>query len=105
VTDRQRRLSGDLLIVTASVKGYKRPFKVLIGCGAIRNYGCKESIAKNTALFAQVCGRGQRMVSVPQARTKKIGVDFRVAFNDFDSIESFTVLDMDSRFDLILGMP
>jgi hypothetical protein len=39
------------------------------------------------------------------ARTRKIEVDLRVEFADFDSVESFTVLDMDGRFDLILGMP
>jgi hypothetical protein len=110
VTDRQRRVSGDLLIVTASVKGYKRPFKVLIDCGATRNYGCKQSIAENTPLFAQACERVQGMASVRLAagvvaRTKKVEVDLRVAFNDFDSVGSFTVLDMDGRFDLILGMP
>jgi hypothetical protein len=50
------------------------------------------------------------MVSVRLAtgiakRSKKIEVDLRVAFVDFDSTEPFTVIEMDDRFDLILGMP
>jgi hypothetical protein len=58
----------------------------------------------------QACGRDQGIVFVHLAtgvvaRTEKIEVDLRVAFNDFDSVQSYTVLDMDGRFDLILEMP
>jgi hypothetical protein len=46
-----------------------------------------------------------RLATGVAAKAKKIEVDLRVEFADFDSVESFTVLDMDGRFKLILGMP
>jgi hypothetical protein len=46
-----------------------------------------------------------RLATGAQAAVKRIEIDLRVEFNDFNSVESFTLLDMDDRFDLILGMP
>ncbi|GMF50597.1 unnamed protein product [Phytophthora fragariaefolia] len=37
--------------------------------------------------------------------TRKVTIPLNVKFDDFDSVEPFIVLDMDDRYDLILGMP
>ena len=41
-----------------------------------------------------------RVVSQP-----RVLVDLPICFSDFDSVESFFVIDLDDRWDLILGMP
>jgi len=67
-------------------------------------------VGENPELLAQACARDLGMISVRLATgivttTKKVEVELPVQFADFDSVESFTILDMDGRFDLILGMP
>jgi hypothetical protein len=37
--------------------------------------------------------------------TRKVLLPLTVKFDDFNSVDPFIVLDMDDRYDLILGMP
>ncbi|DAZ96587.1 TPA: hypothetical protein N0F65_011811, partial [Lagenidium giganteum] len=101
---------SDLLVVTAKVAGFGRPLRVLVDSGASKNYTRRQTMAENARLLAQACARDRGLISVRLATgvvatVKKVEVDLRVAFVDFDSVERFTVLDMDERFDLNLGMP
>jgi hypothetical protein len=100
---------GGLLVVTATVKGFGRPLRVLIDSGASTYYARKETIAENASLFQAASEAARDTISVRLATgvvvtTKRIVVDLRVKFEDFDFTEKFTVLDMDERYDLILGM-
>ena len=66
-------------------------------------------MAENAELFQAACAAAGDTISVRLATgvvvtTKKITLDLRVKFEDFDFTEKFTVLDMDERYDLILGI-
>ncbi|GMF28543.1 unnamed protein product [Phytophthora fragariaefolia] len=69
----------NVVVVPATVKGYPEPMTVLIDSGASLNFATKASVAKNNALHASAL--------------------------EASKIEPFIVLDMDDRYDLILGMP
>ncbi|GMF33754.1 unnamed protein product [Phytophthora fragariaefolia] len=103
---------SNLVVVTASVKGYPEPMTVLIDSGASFNFATKASVARNNALYASAleASKSNTNVSVRLATgsivsTRKVTIPLNVKFDDFDSVEPFIVLDMDDRYDLILGMP
>ncbi|GMF43601.1 unnamed protein product [Phytophthora fragariaefolia] len=85
---------------------------VLIDSGASFNFATKASVARNNALYASAleASKSNTNVSVRLATgsivsTRKVTIPLSVKFDDFNSIEPFIVLDMDDRYDLILGMP
>ncbi|GMG18195.1 unnamed protein product [Phytophthora fragariaefolia] len=85
---------------------------VLIDSGTSFNFAPKASVAKNNALYASAleASKSNTNVSVRLATgsivsTRKVIIPLSVKFDDFNSIEPFIVLDMDDRYDLILGMP
>ncbi|GMF40017.1 unnamed protein product [Phytophthora fragariaefolia] len=103
---------SNLVVVTASVKGYLEPMPVLIDSGASFNFATKASVARNNALYASALdtSKSNTNVSVRLATgsivsTRKVTIRLSVKFDDFNSVEPFIVLDMDDRYDLILGMP
>ncbi|GMF26153.1 unnamed protein product [Phytophthora fragariaefolia] len=103
---------SNLVVVTASVKGYPEPMTVLIDSGASFNFATKASVARNNALYASAleASKSNTNVSVRLATgsivsTRKVTIPLKVKFDDFDSVEPFIVLDMDARYDLIPGMP
>ncbi|POM79313.1 LOW QUALITY PROTEIN: Gag protein [Phytophthora palmivora] len=106
-----RKSSGRLLVVHASVRGYEDPFRVLIDSGASTNFARCRVVARNGDRYADALreskGRGQASVRLADGTVVNvpgIRVDLAVKFEDFDSTESFLVLDMD-KYELILGMP
>ncbi|GMF58231.1 unnamed protein product [Phytophthora fragariaefolia] len=103
---------SNLVVVTASVKGYPEPMTVLIDSGASFTFATKASVARNNALYASAleASKSNTNVSVRLATgsivsTRKVTIPLKVKFDDFDSVEPFIVLYMDDRYDLILGMP
>ncbi|GMF56420.1 unnamed protein product [Phytophthora fragariaefolia] len=103
---------SNLVVVTASVKGYPEPMTVLVDSGASFNFATKASVARNNTLYASAleASKSNTNVSVRLATgsivsTRKVTIPLKVKFDDFDSVEPFIVLDMDDRYDLILGMP
>ncbi|POM66965.1 LOW QUALITY PROTEIN: Pol protein [Phytophthora palmivora] len=106
-----RKSSGGLLVVHASVRGYGDPFRVLIDSGASTNFARRQTVARNGDKYADALreSKGRDQVSVRLAddtvvEVPRVRMDLAVKFEDFDSTESFLVLDMD-KYDLILGMP
>ncbi|GMF60208.1 unnamed protein product [Phytophthora fragariaefolia] len=84
---------------------------VLIDSGASFNFATEASVARNNAFYASALEafKGNTNVSVRLATgsivsTRKVTIPLNVKFDDFDSVEPFIVLDMDDRYDLILGM-
>jgi hypothetical protein len=101
----------NLVAVTASVKGYEEPMTILIDSGASYNFATKASVARNSILYAKALedSKSNSSVSVRLATgsivsTRKVLLPLAVKFDDFNSVEPFIVLDMDDRYDLILGM-
>ncbi|ETO60134.1 hypothetical protein F444_21632, partial [Phytophthora nicotianae P1976] len=98
-----------LLIVQANVKGFVKPWRVLIDSGASGNYA-RRSTLEGSQLYAEALEvRTRDEISVRLATgtlvaVSKVSVDLNVKFLDFDSVERCLVLDLNSRFDIILGM-
>ncbi|POM71017.1 Hypothetical protein PHPALM_12474 [Phytophthora palmivora] len=106
-----RKSSGGLLVVHASVRGYGDPFRILIHATASTNFARRQTLARNSDKYADALreskGRGQvsvRLADGTVVNVPGVRMDLAVKFEDFDSTESFLVLDMD-KYDLILGMP
>ncbi|ETP42121.1 hypothetical protein F442_10954 [Phytophthora nicotianae P10297] len=98
-----------LLVVQANVKGFVKPWRVLIDSGASGNYA-RRSTLEGSQLYAEaleVRTRDEilvRLATGTLVTVSKVSVDLNVKFLDFDSVERCLVLDLDSRYELILGM-
>ncbi|KAE8970866.1 hypothetical protein PR002_g26989 [Phytophthora rubi] len=89
---------SNLVVVTASVKGYPEPMTVLIDSGASFNFATKASVARNSALYASAleASKSNTNVSVRLATgsivsTRKVTIPLSVKFDDFNSVEPFIV--------------
>ncbi|GMF30472.1 unnamed protein product [Phytophthora fragariaefolia] len=85
---------------------------VLIDSAASFNFATKASVDRNSILYASAleASHNSTDVSVRLATgsivsTREVVICLHMKFDDFDSVEPFIVLDMDDRYDLILGMP
>jgi hypothetical protein len=84
--------------------------RTLVDTGASQNYARRRSMAANSALLGAAQARQDGHISVKMAdgattTTKKVKLDLKIEFLDFKGTESFFVIDLDDRYDLILGMP
>ncbi|KAG3195954.1 hypothetical protein PC128_g8055 [Phytophthora cactorum] len=98
-----------LLVVQANVKGFEKPWRVLIDSGALGNYARRSTLEGSQQYAEALEVQTRDTISVRLATgtlvtVSKISVDLGVKFLDFDSVERCLVLDLDSRYDLILGM-
>ncbi|ETI37931.1 hypothetical protein F443_16229, partial [Phytophthora nicotianae P1569] len=100
---------GGLLVIQVNVRGFAKPWRVLIDSGASGNYA-RRSTPEVSQLYAEVLEvrtRDEilvRLATGTLVTVSKVSVDLNVNFLDFDSVERCLVLDLDSRYDLILGM-
>ncbi|GMF38002.1 unnamed protein product [Phytophthora fragariaefolia] len=85
---------------------------VLIDSGASFNFATNASVARSYALIASAfeaskskTNESVRLATGSIVSTRKVTLPLSVKFDDFNSIEPFIVLDMDDRYDLILGIP
>ncbi|POM65346.1 LOW QUALITY PROTEIN: Pol protein [Phytophthora palmivora] len=106
-----RESGGRLLVVHTYVRGYGDPFRIPINSGASTNFARRQTVARNGDKIADALreskGRGQvsvRLADGTVVNVPGVRMDLAVKFEDFDSTESFLVLDMD-KYDVILGMP
>ncbi|KAG3144703.1 hypothetical protein PC128_g24341 [Phytophthora cactorum] len=98
-----------LLVVQANVKGFENPWRVLIDSGASGNYARRSTLEGSQRYAEALDVQTRDTISVRLATgtlvtVSKVSVDLGVKFFDFDSVERCLVLDLDSRYDLILGM-
>ena len=98
-----------MLAASATVKGFEEPWSILIESGASGNYVRRRSLegsqqygealkAHEGDVITVLLATGDR-VTVP-----KVVLNLGVKFLDFNSIELRIVLDLDSRYDLTLGI-
>lgn len=97
-----------LLVFDVKLQGVDTPVKVLIDSGASENFARSGLISRNAKLNASK-RHSDRRVAVRLAdgsirRTQECLLDLRIKFLDFDCMTQFLVLDMDSQYDLVLGM-
>ncbi|KAG3183539.1 hypothetical protein PC128_g14099 [Phytophthora cactorum] len=98
-----------LLVVQANVKGYAKPWRVLIDSGASGKYARRstQEESQRYAVALEVQTRDTisvRLATGSLVTVSKVSMDLGVKFLDFDSVERCLIFDLDSRHDLILGM-
>ncbi|KAG4235385.1 hypothetical protein PC116_g16469 [Phytophthora cactorum] len=105
----KRVCKPSLQVVQANVKGFEKLWRVLIDSGASGNYA-RRSTLEGSQQYAQALevqtrdNISVRLATGALVTVSKVSVDLGVKFLDFDSVERCLVLDLDSRYDLILGM-
>jgi RNase H-like domain found in reverse transcriptase/Reverse transcriptase (RNA-dependent DNA polymerase)/Integrase zinc binding domain/Chromo (CHRromatin Organisation MOdifier) domain/Retroviral aspartyl protease len=99
-----------LITFVAKVKGF-RPLNVLVDCGATQNFLRRQTLdeSEHKDSFNRNLYSGQwlevRLATGKKQRYPKISVDLCMKFEGFEGTETLYVVDLDQRFDAILGMP
>jgi hypothetical protein len=91
------------------VKAFTKPWKILIDSGASGNYARRSTMEGSLQYAEALKTRTSDVITVrlaPGTRVTvpKVAVNLGVKFLDFDSVERCLDIDLDSRYDLILGM-
>ncbi|CAK4216010.1 unnamed protein product, partial [Aphanomyces euteiches] len=93
------------------IAGFSRPLKVLIDCGASENCARRETIVSSKAILNRAASdqASHAKVRVKLANgqvivTDRVLITLPTKIGHFDSEETFFVIDLDDRWDLILGM-
>ena len=101
-----------LLVFPVKIHGIPGPCKVLVDCGASQNYARRDTLYRNKDLFEKSLLPGNRTdkitVRMADGSTKvtpKLYIELKISFLDFTDLERLYVLDLDDRYDIILGMP
>ena len=97
-----------LLAFDAKVSGFDKPLRLLVDSGASENFASRATLSRNSELYTRA-RRTSRQIAVRLAtgvtvKAQESLIDLRVKFSDFSCVEEFHVLDMDARYDLILGI-
>ena len=104
-----REYKPGLLVAQATVKGFDKPWSILIDSGASCNYARRLSLeGSQQYVEALRAHEGDtitvRLATGTRVTVPKVPLNLGIKFLDFDSMERCLVLDLDSRYDLILGM-
>ncbi|GMF23864.1 unnamed protein product [Phytophthora fragariaefolia] len=97
----QRVCKPGLLVVQATVKGFEKPWTILVDSGASGNYA-RRSTMEGSQLYAEALNARNRDIVTVRLATgtrvtvPKVPVDLGVKFLDFDSVERCLVLDLDA---------
>ena len=105
----ERGYNPGLLVAEAIVKGFEKQWSILIDSGASCNHARRRSL-EGSQRYAEALKAHEgdsitvRLETGSRVTVPKVPLNLGVKFMDFDSIERCLVLDLDSRYDLILGM-
>jgi hypothetical protein len=102
--------TNSLLVFDVKVEGYPSVMRTLVDTGASQNYARRITVATNATMLDAASSRSNGEISVRMAdgattKTKKIELELSLKFLDFQGKSRFFVIDLDERYDLILGMP
>ena len=106
---REHEYKPGLLVVSATIKGFEKPWSILIDSGASGNYVRRRSL-EGSKLYAEALEAQEgdcitvRLATGVRVTVPKVPLNLGVKFLDFNCVERCLVLDLDSRCDLILGM-
>ncbi|GMF38628.1 unnamed protein product [Phytophthora fragariaefolia] len=109
LSNTERVCKPGLLVVQAIVRGIEKPWTILVDSGASGNCARRSTMEGGQQYAEALKARTRDIVTVRLATgtrvtVPKVPVDLGVKFLDFDSVERCLVLDLDARYDLILGM-
>ncbi|KAF1318369.1 Pol protein, partial [Globisporangium splendens] len=102
---------SEMLVYSADVKGCEKKMTVLVDCGASQNFVSKSALKQSLQAYERLVHTGKREKMIVRladgstVHTEGVQVELSFSFCDFVCKETFVVLAMGSRYDLILGMP
>ena len=102
----ERGYKAGLLVAEAKVKGFEKPWSILIDSGASCNYARRRPHG-GSQLYAEALTAHEgdyitvRLATGSRVTAPKAPLNLGIKFLDFDSIERCLVIDLDSRYDLI----
>ena len=108
VATKREYMSG-LLVASATVKGFEESWSILIDSGASGNNVQRRSL-EGSQQYAEALKAQEgdvitvRLATGARVTVPKVPLNLDVKFLDSNSIERCLDLDLDSRYDLILGM-
>ncbi|POM58241.1 Hypothetical protein PHPALM_37139 [Phytophthora palmivora] len=89
------KIGGGLLVVHASVRGYRDPFRILIDSGTSTNFAQRQTVECNNDKFADALRESEGRVKVSVrlddssvVNVPEVQVDLVVKFEGFDNTES-----------------
>ncbi|CAH0515725.1 unnamed protein product [Peronospora belbahrii] len=105
----ERECKPGLLVVEGKIKSFDKPWIILIDLGASGNYVRRATVEGSQKYAEAFVARESDKVTCPVATGTRVTIpqvpmDLDVKFLDFNSMERCLVLDLDARYDLILGM-
>ncbi|GMF59106.1 unnamed protein product [Phytophthora fragariaefolia] len=109
LSNTERVCKPGLIVVQATVKGFDKPWTILVDSGASGNYAWRSTMEGSQLYVEALKARNRDIVTVRLATgtrvtVPKVPMNLGVKFVDFDSVERCLVLDLDARYDLILAM-
>ncbi|KAF1334476.1 Pol protein, partial [Globisporangium splendens] len=102
---------SEMLVYIADVKGYEKKMTVLVDCGASQNFVSKAALKQSLQAYERLVHSGKREKMIVRladgstVHTEGVQVELSFSFCDFVCKETFVVLAMGSKYDLILGTP
>ncbi|KAF1323160.1 Pol protein, partial [Globisporangium splendens] len=102
---------SEMLVYSADVKGCEKKMTVLVDCGASQNFVSKSALKQSLQAYERLVHTGKREKMIVRladgstVHTEGVRVELSFRFCDFVCKETFVVLAMGSKYDLILGMP
>ena len=99
-----------MLVYVARVRGYEQVMTPLVDSGASQNFENLPALKKSPTIYEARCRDGMREeVTVRLAddtlvKLDGVHVELAFSFSEFSCKDNFTVLGMESPYDLILGM-
>ena len=108
MSDARQATQSGLMVYNATIQGIAEPLRVLIDSGASDNFCRAQTLQKYPHVWECAKHSGD-MVAIRLAtgvikRSPEVIATLKLKFSDFSSEEKFVVLDMDDRYDLILGI-
>ena len=100
-----------MLVYSTRVRGYDQVMTLLVDSGASQNVSNFAASKKGPTIYEALCRYGKREEATVRlengtlVKSEGVHVELASSFSDFSCREKFTVLGMESLYDLILGMP
>ena len=100
-----------MLVYIARVRGYDHVITPLVDSGASQNVANLAALKKSSTIYGALCRDGKReeasvrLADGTLVKSERVHVEPAFSFSDFSCKANFTVLGMESTYNLILDMP
>ena len=97
--------SKELITLEVTVEGIPTPLKALVDTGASNNFVRKKSVEGLKPFVKAGTNLLVRLATGMVVKTPKRVVRLKLSDGNIESEDDFLVIDLDAKFDLILGIP